>query len=120
MIEGFEDITFDLTDHEKNVLVPLFIKGFQKKIGRKNAVTARQISKALKDNFSHKVDGPRIRKIVNFIRMNWLVPGLVATSQGYYIETDKEEVSKYVRSLTGRIEAIKAIRQKFIDYDLTM
>jgi hypothetical protein len=116
MIEGFEDQTYDLTDHEREVLVPLFVKALQKKVGVANAITAAQMTNGMKTNLGEIITGPRIRKIINYIRNQWLVPGLVATSKGYHIESDPHEVFKYIESLTGRINAIREIRNKFVDY----
>jgi hypothetical protein len=42
MIEGFENITYELTDYEKNKLVPVIIKGLQQMVGKKNAFTNKQ------------------------------------------------------------------------------
>lgn len=114
MLEGFEDITYPLTDEEKK-LVPIFVKGFSGKYGKEQAVTSRTIIESLaKKNIN--VSGARVRKIVNHIRTGYLVPGLIATSSGYYISTDPEEVRNYIASLGHREAAIGSVRKKMEEY----
>lgn len=101
MINGFEHITHDLTEYEKETLLPLFVKGLSKKIGSKNAVTNKHMVKALKEK-GFVVSDARVRKIINVIRNHDLIPGLVATSSGYYVATSIEELEKYCESLGQR------------------
>lgn len=119
MITGFEKETEPLTELEEKVLLPIFVKGLIGKIGPGKSVTAAKISEKLKAILEGvqtasgkpvKVDGPRVRKIINHIRVNNLVPGLVATSKGYYVSRDPAEVIKYIQSLQEREAAIRAVR----------
>lgn len=48
--------------------------------------------------------------------MKNLVPGLMASSRGYYITTDPREIERYVRSLEGREAAIREVRRKMVEY----
>lgn len=123
MLHGFEDITAELTPDEL-ALVPLFVKGFGDKLGEENAVTSKQIIRSLEkrrinaiqsgeDAMPVTVTGPRIRKIVNHIRMHGLVRNLVATSRGYFIETDPSKIAKYKQSLKARAKAINAVADSF-------
>ena len=57
--------------------------------------------------------GPRIRKIVHYIRVQHLVRNLMASSKGYYIETDRSKILEYKESLRRREAAIKAVRDSF-------
>jgi hypothetical protein len=108
MITNFEFLTREMTDEEKK-LVPILIKGFNTKT-KDNPIKAPEIVQAinskreslgLKSNFSEV----RLRKIVNFIRAEGILP-LIATSNGYYCSTDKEEIKSQIESLTQRAEAI--------------
>ena len=47
MIEGFETETAELTDYEKDTLLPLLVKGLNSKIGVENAITNGQIVKSM-------------------------------------------------------------------------
>jgi hypothetical protein len=69
MIPTFEEQTAPLTDYELNVLLPLMIQGFKKKIGVDNCVTNPEICKALKAK-GFKISEPRVRKLVFYIRFN--------------------------------------------------
>lgn len=110
MIEGFEDITQDITKQELK-LVPVFVKGFSGKIGRHCAVTSTYIIKHFKKQ-GIKITGSRVRKIINYIRMHDLVKRLVATSRGYYVENDPVKYKKYITSLEQRSYAIYSLIQK--------
>jgi hypothetical protein len=112
MITGFEDITYELTKYEREVLLPLFVRGLKTKVGKHNSVTSSTISTTLKGQ-GYKVSGPRIRKIVNYIRVHRLIKNLIATSKGYYISEDPEEIEKYVESLRQRIREITLVANTY-------
>lgn len=108
MIKGFDRETQPLTEYEIGVLLPLLVKGLQTKLGRENAVTNKHIVNALKG--AYKLNEARVRKIINHIRTNDLVPGLIATSEGYFIATTEAELLEYEESLKGREDAIREVR----------
>ena len=108
MIKGFSNETSPLNDYELRVLLPVILAGLKNKQGKRNAVTNNYIIGRLRQ--SYKVDAPRLRKIINHIRTNDLLPGLIATSEGYYLATSEQELMDYEDSLRGREEAIKAVR----------
>lgn len=109
MIKNFEVETAPLTDYEEDVLLPLFINSLNRKIGKRNSITNVEIVAALKKQ-SYKIDGARVRKIINHIRIKGLVNGLIATSDGYYVATTERELAEYEQSLKGREDAIRAVR----------
>lgn len=53
-----------------------------------------------------KLTGPRLRKLVNYIRSNGLLP-LIATSQGYFTTDCKETIAEQIKSLQERANSIK-------------
>ena len=108
MITGFEEQTEPLTDMEREVFLPPIIKGLRVKVGKDKAVTNRDIVRGLKANLNIKISEARVRKMINHIRNNDIIPCLIATSKGYYIAETPEEVDDYIDSLYGRIEAITA------------
>lgn len=108
MLRGFERETAPLTDHEREVLLPLFVKGLSGKFGERHAVTNTQMRKGLR-KAGYKVGDPRVRKIINHIRINGLVTCLIATSKGYYIAETEAEAVAYLESLDQRIEAQRAV-----------
>lgn len=110
MIPTFEEQTAPLTDYELNVLLPLMIQGFKKKIGVDNCVTNPEICKALKAK-GFKISEPRVRKLVFYIRFNNLVPKLIASSKGYWIATNKEEIESWLSSVNAKIDALEETKR---------
>jgi hypothetical protein len=111
MINGFENETGDLNEFELG-LVPGFVKGFNTKQGKNNAITSKEIIRKYSDH-GIKLTGARIRKIVNHIRTNGLVKNLIASSAGYYISNDPDELEAYKQSLIQRANAILAIANSY-------
>ena len=109
MLKLFEDITEELTDYENQIVKPIIIQGLELKRGKENAVTNKHIVKKLKD-MQINTSTPRVRKIIHDIRVNDTIPCLIATSSGYYISKDIEELDSYILSLAQRIRSIKQIR----------
>jgi len=110
MINGFQEQTEPLTEYEETQLLPQIVRGLSLKVGKNNAVTNTAIVRGMKANLNLKVSEPRVRKIINHIRNNDLVPCLIATSQGYYIAESEQELKEYEDSLLGREEAIHSVR----------
>lgn len=119
MIKGFEDETAPLSYYEQS-LIPLFIQGFASKIGKKNAITNKQICKKMKV-LGHDVNDTRVRKIINYIRNNNLVSVLLASSKGYWVSKDKIEIQDWIESMEGRISSMavvkNAVKQQLVDLD---
>ena len=109
MIKGFSNETSPLNDYELRVLLPVILAGLKDKQGKRNAVTNGYIIRRLKQH-GYKIDAARLRKIINHIRTNDLLPGLIATSEGYFLAEYEQELMDYEDSLRGREEAIKAVR----------
>ena len=108
MIKGFDKETQPLTEYETGVLLPLLVRGLRTKKGRDSAVTNRYIVNTLRG--SCNLSEARVRKIINHIRTNDIIPGLIATSEGYFIAETEAELSEYEESLKGREDAIRAVR----------
>jgi len=109
MVRNFEDITMELTKEEQS-LIPLLVQGFRTH-SRQNPIKASEIvektNKFLGDNcFEIRLSEARLRKCCNYIRSNGILP-LIATSAGYYVSTDKEEIRAQIQSLCERASAIR-------------
>ena len=111
MIQGFELETEPLNEREQNELLPPIVAGLQTKIGRHKAVTNKAIVAGLRQNRGIRISEARVRKIINHLRCNDLVPCLVATSEGYYIAETEQELLDYETSLEGRERAISEVRE---------
>lgn len=117
MIIGFEDLTYDLTEIEQQVLLPIIIRGLLKKNGKEHAVTNKSIVAGMEKR-GYKITDIRVRKIINYIRVKNLIPGLLASSKGYYVSTDPQEVAKYIQSLRERnnqVERIIEVMQQYLN-----
>lgn len=110
MIINFEEYTHDLTKDEEKI-VPIIIKGLQNKIGKSNAVSGTYIIETLKQYKQIKIRPERLRKIINFIRLNDFVPCLCSTSKGYFIAHTNEELHEYIKSLNERADALNTLRE---------
>lgn len=110
MIQNFIKETTELTKYEAEVLLPIIISCLQHHIGKDKAVTNRQICERMKKR-GYELTETRVRKIVNRIRTNNLVECLIATSRGYYVTHDQKELENYIKSLKGREEAIRLVRE---------
>lgn len=119
MINGFELETAPLSDYEKEELLPAITRILVGHVGSRSAITNKQIVALLSPTY--KVTDSRVRKVINHIRNNDLIPCLLATSDGYFVAEDEAEVTAYEESLLGRELAIQAVRasiarQKEIKY----
>ena len=108
MINGFEMETAPLNEKEESLL-PFVIALLETHKGKAKAITNKTISYNILVQKYEKIDGPRIRKIINHIRTNNLISCLMASNNGYYVTDDPEEIKDYIRSLKGRAEAILAV-----------
>ena len=96
MLKGYEHITYELTDEEKQIL-PTIIKGLINRKGKQNAVSSLTIQKKL------GITRPRIRKIIGHIRTNDLIFGLCSTGTAYYVAENIQELEECMISLKQRI-----------------
>lgn len=110
MITGFEVETKPLDSYEEGVLVPVVARGLRAHLGKGMAITGSAICKSL-TRLGYKINGARLRKVVNHIRTNGVVPGVIATSNGYYVTDDRDEVFDYVVGLESRASAIMAVSE---------
>ena len=112
MIDGFETETAPLSEYEKSLVAPM-IAGLKTKLGQGNAITNKVICAKMK-TAGYKCTPVRVRKIINHIRTKRLLHNLVASSRGYYIETDPVKILAYKKSLKERAKAILAVSESFI------
>lgn len=109
MIKGFSEQTEQLNEYEQDTLLPIIIRGLRARIGKESAVINRYIVSQLKPTYN--VSEARVRKIINHIRTADLIPGLIATSDGYFIAETEQELRDYEESLLGRELAIRQVRE---------
>ncbi len=110
MLKGFEIETAPLSEYEEKVLLPVMVRGLHNKFGKGMAVKNGYICDRLKAA-GYDITEARVRKLISYIRINGLVPRLMASSAGYYISNDRKELADYIGSLKGRELAIRAVRE---------
>ena len=103
MIDNFEELTYELTECEIKIL-PLLISGF-KNYTIHNPIKEPDIVKRFNERNQVKLSGVRLRKLVNYIRSNGLLP-LIATSKGYYVSYDRDVINSQIKSLNQRAQSI--------------
>lgn len=109
MTNSFEQ--HPLTEYEYQILLPKMIAGLEKRIGEDNAITNKQMRAGFeKQNI--KVSDARIRKLINVIRHNDWIPGLIASSKGYWVERDKKRLLEYAQSIEHRAASEYALAKK--------
>ena len=104
----FTNITEELTELEKNQLVPDLLR-----LLAPTSDEAAMKSKWLVEMFKamgYQVSDVRIRKMVNYIRVtNAARPKvLIGSSQGYFLTSNLKVVDEQIQSLEGRIDSMKA------------
>jgi histone deacetylase complex regulatory component SIN3 len=108
MIALFEELTYQITDNEK--LCAKFIEAVLRKTNK--FYTNKQLRKLIFERSGNDTDfdlaDSRIRVIMNYLRRT-TAPNIIASSNGYKITEDIDELNKYLESLYDRIDAIKVI-----------
>ncbi len=113
MITNFEEYTHELSAEEMEIL-QLVIHGFRQ-YKKTNPIKAELIVKRMNvflENNGYKIrlTQPRLRKLVNYIRSNSLIP-LIATSHGYFTTDCKQTILDQIKSLQERANSIERCAQ---------
>jgi len=108
MIKNFETHTEEL-NYEEIKLIPILVNGF-KRHSKASPIKAPSIIKSINEKkeqlgLKNKFSEPRLSKCSNYIRTNGILP-LIATSQGYYVSYDKQEINSQIQSLVERANSI--------------
>ena len=110
MVTNFEEYTHPLTADEL-VMLDLFVaivKHRTKKTAIKSGDLMRRINGMIEPlRLKTKLTEARVRKMSNHIRRNSLLP-LCATTVGYYLTDDPDEIAREIQSLRDRANAINA------------
>lgn len=111
MVTNFEEITSELTDKEMKLL-PYLINGLKTKT-KDNPIKASEIIKKtnlflISKNINNiRLSEPRLRKMINHLRANGLLP-VIATSKGYYVSYEMDDLLLQIQSLTERANSIRS------------
>jgi len=126
-IENFEQITEDLTDRELDFLpdVQEAIKNALEKAiePRKQNELITLINSYLQEKHglfcSLSLSGVRLRKYVNYLRSNSILP-IIGTSSGYSIANKKDIIESQIKSLKQRARQINRAAEGLQKYLLTI
>lgn len=103
MLKGFEDITVELSDYEKEIAKWIADCFKTRKTGKKNAVSNGKMQVAYLKHHGEKITGVRIRKVVQYIRTHNLVPRLCSNGTGYFVANTDKEWEDWKTSMRQRI-----------------
>ncbi len=106
-ITNFESITYELTEDELKHVNGLVLA--LKLRTKESAIKAPEIVKSMnifaeRHNLCRMTDA-RLRKLINYIRSNSILP-VIGTSVGYYCSYDEKELSDQIKSLIERANSI--------------
>lgn len=104
MITNFETTTSQLTKAEAKTIPHI------KRLLKKGAtVTSKEISAYVYERTGDNLEGTRVRKLINHMRINKLQKNILASNKGYYVSDNNKDIIRYKRSLKGRISAINEV-----------
>lgn len=108
MITNFEEYTKELTENERDFIMPILVKVLRAR-RKDNQITNGEMVSKLWEKFNLKTSEPRIRKIISVIRNTGLVVGLIGTAKGYYSTNNKQEILDYIETMEQRKESISMV-----------
>ena len=103
-----------LNEYERGTLLPIIVKCLSKHVGKEQAITNSHMCEALVDD-GYDIKEIRMRKIIHYIRDNWLIGCLIASNRGYHVTRDRQEMLEYIDSLRRRVEAIEVIIEAMLE-----
>lgn len=114
MLPEFEELTEELKEDEiklaKKIAAGFLARGYD------NPITSTEIMKRMREN-GIPINGPRLRKIIQYIRTKKMVHWLCAHGvNGYVLTVDPVKIKKYTESLKKRENAVKHTRESFPQY----
>jgi hypothetical protein len=104
-IKGYEDITHELTEFERETLLPIFLAKIATHKGRARAITNERLRQYLLDRTGKQIGEPRIRKIAEYIRQTHLEDKLIACRKGYFVAEFPEELQEWLDTMKQRRNA---------------
>jgi hypothetical protein len=105
----FRDITQELTDLERDTLVPMLIN-ILRTTNETNRFTGRRIIQWFSSQ-GYPITQIRLCKMIAYIRLkNLLAPkALIGAGNGYFSTSDTDIIEDQIESLQGRIDAMNCV-----------
>lgn len=111
MLNGFDTQTAPLTEAEQSAL-PILRERLLRAYGKENAVYNDELQRLT------GLSPARVRKCINALRTSGEVQCLLASSKGYHISDNEDEIKAYEQSLIGRELAIRQVRESIANQRL--
>mgnify|MGYP003664095300 CR=1 FL=1 len=102
MLKNFEEETCNLSDDELKIAQAV-MKGLKKYVGKSNAIAGSKICSGFHNNTKFKLQGVRLRKIINHLR-NEGEP-ICSSSKGYFYPANNQELLDTCISIGQRIDS---------------
>ncbi len=96
----------ELTNHEKNVLLPLVVQILQHRDTKQKVFSNLKIRNVLRE-FGEEIKDSQIRKLVFHIRNKNLIELLIANSNGYFVASNIDDVRAWIDTHKGKIMAME-------------
>lgn len=110
-----------LNDFERGIMLPLVVRLLTQANGR--VLSSYKIAAVVRQNGYHACNSFNVRKVVNHIRCNAIIPCLASNGKGYFVASNDREITETIYSLEGRVDAIREViealkQQRYIKYNL--
>lgn len=92
-----------LEEYEIKTIAPMVVETLKSKVGISNCIKGHIILSWL-HACGHDINPGRFRLIINYIRSNDLIVGLVASGKGYYRTDDPAVIKKWIAKEIGIIK----------------
>lgn len=113
-ILNFEEETKELSDFEKNKIVVIVTNLLSDAKGVDKMISSKQLIEALALR-EIKVCDQRVRKVIQHIRKNHILRGLIASSRGYYLSNNPKEIRDYAhKSYGSRINEMAKVQREIL------
>lgn len=118
MITRFENHTAPLSATTRQEMVPHVVALLSERRGKAARITNTQIRHKLQELVGGEalVAEATLRAIIHEIRIDGLVPDLVASERGYYVAVDEADLQEYLESLQERVRSIQAVRRSLFQH----
>lgn len=107
MVTTFETQTENLSEYELSIIPKVIEQMNFIRRPRKSYEVCQFLNDELQlILMKHKISPTRLRKLVNHIRVNGILP-VIATSEGYFVSFEREVIEKQIKSLYERSSSIR-------------
>lgn len=105
-VNGFEEITYDLTPDEIKMATNIGNRIKNAFVGKENAITAGYIVQKYKEIGYKRFTDARFRKMISYLRRKGYA--ICSSSKGYFYAANLEEIRRHCESVDQRINEMKA------------